>query len=319
MPQQTGLVLPADQPLRLNSNLMYKVLEVPENNDLSQFSRLLWQQKISHRIHHIDSCQVLTVADVEQVSTTGKLYREWVQGKIRPSERDSSSFVGYFSADDFARKLLRAFRRAPLSLLLILICIFLMFAAPLNSMNDTVRAMLYPDFSFGTRMIILDRVLENFSFIQFLKMISPILLHGGLDHLAFNMLWLWEFGRRIEAVQASWSLLLLITVIALVSNSVQFLYAGTIYFGGMSGVVYGMFGYIWMWQLFDPAKGLGLPGALIFFLLLTLVVMTVINLDFIADEAHIGGILMGVIYGALTATISRIARARSYGQEGRSD
>ncbi len=298
---------------------MYKVLEVPENNDLSQFSRLLWQQKISHRIHHINSWQVLTVADREQVGNAGNLYRQWVLGEIRPSERDSSSFFGYFSAGDFALKLFRAFRRAPLSLLLILICIFLLFAAPLNSMNDTVRAMLYPDFSFGTRIIILDRVLENFSFIQFLKMISPILLHGGLVHLAFNMLWLWEFGRRIEAVQASWSLLLLITVIALVSNSVQFLYAGTIYFGGMSGVVYGLFGYIWMWQLFDPAKGLGLPGALIFFLLLTLVVMTVINLDFIADEAHIGGILMGVVYGALTATISRIARARSYGQEGRSD
>ena len=141
-------------------------------------------------------------------------------------------------------------------------------------------------------------------------MISPILLHGGIIHLAFNMLWLWEFGRRIEAVQASWALLILIVVIALVSNTVQFLYGGSIYFGGMSGVVYGLFSYIWMWQLFDPAKKLALPGALVFFLLLSLLIITLMSLDFIADEAHIGGLLTGVVYGAVVATISRISRAR---------
>lgn len=99
----------------------------------------------------------------------------------------------------------------------------------------------------------------------------------------------------------------LVLVIALVSNTVQYLYGGSIYFGGMSGVVYGLFGYIWMWQLFYPQKGLSLPGALIFFLLLTLVIMTAINLEFIADEAHIGGLLAGVLYGAVTATIGRMA------------
>jgi len=116
-------------------------------------------------------------------------------------------------------------------------------------------------------------------------------------------------------VQASWVLFMLIATIALVSNSVQFLYGGTIYFGGMSGVVYGLFGYIWMWQLFDPRKRLALPGALIFFLLLSLVVMTAIDLDFIADEAHIGGMLSGVLYGAVTATVSRILRSRTHGAE----
>ena len=49
---------------------------------------------------------------------------------------------------------------------------------------------------------------------------------------------------------------------------------------------------------------------MIFFLLLSLVVITVINLDFIADEAHIGGLLTGVVYGAFTATISRLARIK---------
>ena len=289
---------------------MYKVLNVSIQEDLGQFSRLLWQRKISHRIYEVESRQILTVPDQSQVMAAGHLFQQWQRGEVIPDAGDSSDFVSYFSPRDFLGKIFHAFRKATFTLSLIVLCIILAFLAPLNAMTDLTRAMLYPDFSFGTRIIDLDNVRANFSALQFLKMISPMLLHGGIIHLAFNMLWLWEFGRRIEAVQASWSLLVLIVFIALVSNTVQYLYGGSIYFGGMSGVVYGLFSYIWMWQLFDPKKNLSLPGPLIFFLLLSLVVITVINLDFIADEAHIGGLLTGVVYGAFTATISRLARIK---------
>jgi len=289
---------------------MYKVLDVSIQEDLGQFSRLLWQRKISHRIYEVESRQILTVPDQSQVMAARHLFQQWQRGEVIPDAGDSSDFVSYFSPRDFLGKIFHAFRKATFTLSLIVLCIILAFLAPLNAMTDLTRAMLYPDFSFGTRIIDLDNVRANFSALQFLKMISPMLLHGGIIHLAFNMLWLWEFGRRIEAVQASWSLLVLIFFIALVSNTVQYLYGGSIYFGGMSGVVYGLFSYIWMWQLFDPKKNLSLPGPLMFFLLLSLVVITVINLDFIADEAHIGGLLTGVVYGAFTATISRLARIK---------
>ena len=289
---------------------MYKVLEVSIQEDLGQFSRLLWQRKISHRIYEVESRQILTVPDQSQVMAARHLFQQWQRGEVIPDAGDSSDFVSYFSPRDFLGKIFHAFRKATFTLSLIVLCIILAFLAPLNAMTDLTRAMIYPDFSFGTRIIDLDNVRANFSALQFLKMISPMLLHGGIIHLAFNMLWLWEFGRRIEAVQASWSLLVLIVFIALVSNTVQYVYGGSLYFGGMSGVVYGLFSYIWMWQLFDPKKNLSLPGPLIFFLLLSLVVITVINLDFIADEAHIGGLLTGVVYGAFTATISRLARIK---------
>jgi len=289
---------------------MYKVLDVSIQEDLGQFSRLLWQRKISHRIYEVESRQILTVPDQSQVMAARHLFQQWQRGEVIPDAGDSSDFVSYFSPRDFLGKIFHAFRKATFTLSLIVLCIILAFLAPLNAMTDLTRAMLYPDFSFGTRIIDLDNVRANFSALEFLKMISPMLLHGGIIHLAFNMLWLWEFGRRIEAVQASWSLLVLIVFIALVSNTVQYLYGGSIYFGGMSGVVYGLFSYIWMWQLFDPKKNLSLPGPLMFFLLLSLVVITVINLDFIADEAHIGGLLTGVVYGAFTATISRLARIK---------
>jgi len=220
---------------------MYKVLDVSIQEDLGQFSRLLWQRKISHRIYEVEGRQILTVTQQNQVEIAGLLYHQWQRGDIAPNADDSSDFASYFSPKDFLGKIFQAFSRAPFSLSLIVLCIVLAFLAPLNTMTDLTRALLYPDFSFGTRIINLDTVRTNFSALELFKMISPMLLHGGIIHLTFNMLWLWEFGRRIEAVQASWSLLILIVSIALVSNTVQFLYGGAIYFGGMSGVVYGLF------------------------------------------------------------------------------
>ena len=73
-------------------------------------------------------------------------------------------------------------------------------------------------------------------------------------------------------MQSSLSFALTIVVLALCSNTVQYLFGGGNNFGGMSGVIYGLFAYIWTWQLFDPRKGLALPGSLILFMLASLVI-----------------------------------------------
>jgi membrane associated rhomboid family serine protease len=74
-------------------------------------------------------------------------------------------------------------------------------------------------------------------------------------------------------------------------------------------VVYGLFAYIWMWQLFDPAKGIKLPVNLVIFMLLALFILTMLGLESIADTAHVTGLLCGVLYGASVATASRVQRA----------
>jgi GlpG protein len=290
---------------------MFKALETPANENLTQFSRLLWQQSLSHRIYHEDEIQIVAVANPADISKTTSLYRQWKAGDIEPSQEDSTNIKSYLNPLKSIVQLMQALLRYPVTIALILLCCLMALIAPLDTLSDTVRLFLYPDFAYGTRTINLGFVMSNFSFRQFLNMISPMILHAGVLHLAFNMLWLWEFGRRIESKQASWAMLILIIVLALVSNTAQYLFGGSIYFGGMSGVVYGLFAYIWMWQLFDPAKRLGLPGNLVFFMLLALVILTMMGLEGIADTAHIAGLLCGVVYGASVATISRIQRAVS--------
>jgi GlpG protein len=88
------------------------------------------------------------------------------------------------------------------------------------------------------------------------RLVTPIFIHYGLLHLVFNMIWFFDFGRTIERRYGTWRLGLLILVVAMVSNILQYLWEGNPRFGGMSGVNYGLFGFIWMKSLFDARSGL---------------------------------------------------------------
>jgi GlpG protein len=290
---------------------MYRVLEVSLDTDLRQFSRLLWQRKLSHQIQELDGRQVLVMAAPTDIKQALALYEQWQRGEVQPADKDDTRVSDFIHPGDFVGGLVRGFRSAPLSLLLIAACCVLAIFAPLAAPTPLTLDLLYPDFAYGTRRIILSRVFANFGFDDFARMISPILLHGGLLHLLFNMMWTWDLGPRIERAQSSLVLGIAIVVLALVSNTVQYIWGGSRNFGGMSGVIFGLFSYIWMWQLIDPRKGLALPGSLILFMVISLVVMTVLDLPFIADEAHVGGFGAGIVYGAGTALASRITRNRA--------
>lgn len=287
---------------------MFRTLDFSLDTDLSQYGRLLWQHKISHRVVEHEGRQVLLIFKEEQIPQAMELYRRWESGELDLSADGNSDLGGYFDTGDVFQRLVQAFLRSPLTLALIAACIGLAFLAPLDRPTALTRVLMFPDFSYGTRIIILSRVLENFTLVQFLQMLSPILLHAGPLHLVFNMLWLWELGKRIEPRQSTLRLLLAIVVLGLISNTAQYIYGGGRNFGGMSGVVFGLFAYIWMWQLIDPRSRLNLPGSLIGFMLLSLVIMTVLQLNFIANEAHLGGFLAGVAYGAGTAAVKRSRR-----------
>ena len=78
------------------------------------------------------------------------------------------------------------------------------------------------------------------------RLLTPMLIHFGILHLAFNMLWLYRLGSQIESVQGTSRVLLGLVVLTQVPGAlVQFAVSGPL-FGGMSGVVYGLFGFTWM-------------------------------------------------------------------------
>jgi GlpG protein len=144
---------------------------------------------------------------------------------------------------------------------------------------------------------------------QVWRLATPIFLHFGLVHLLFNMVVLWQFGALIEERRGAWRYLALILVTAVASNIAQYYLTITWEdgalsvhsnpaFGGMSGVLYGLFGYLWMKSRYEPVLGLTLNPRIVVLLIAWLFVCMSGVMGPVANTAHVAGLLVGVVIGA---------------------
>jgi membrane associated rhomboid family serine protease len=76
------------------------------------------------------------------------------------------------------------------------------------------------------------------------RMVTSVLAHVNVIHLAFNLYWFWSFGAVIEEMLGSWRYLALIVAVAIGSAAAEHaLFLGGV---GLSGVVYAFFGFLWV-------------------------------------------------------------------------
>jgi len=132
---------------------------------------------------------------------------------------------------------------------------------------------------------------------QVWRLITPIFIHFGPLHLLFNMFWLRDLGAMIEIRQGMPRLALLVLVLGVASNLGQYLLGGP-YFGGMSGVLYGLFGYIWLRGQCDPASGLGLSPTTVWMMMIWFFLCLFGLLGSVANGTHVVGLVLGVLWGA---------------------
>jgi GlpG protein len=138
---------------------------------------------------------------------------------------------------------------------------------------------------------------------QIWRLFTPMFLHFGFLHIFFNMLWLRDLGSMIEARKSTWRLLALVLVIAGTSNVAQYLVSGPT-FGGMSGVVYGLLGYIWMQGKFDPASKLSLEPQTVLFMIVWFFLCLFDLVGNVANMVHAVGLGVGITWGFLAARLS---------------
>ena len=137
------------------------------------------------------------------------------------------------------------------------------------------------------------------------RLLTPTFLHFSLTHLAFNCLWIYILGSKIEELDGKGLLLFVFVTSSILSNAGQFLWTQQILFGGLSGGVYGLLGYCFIIEL-DGKKGrYGLPEALYLFMLIWLLIgftgiLSVFGFGNIANTAHLIGMIAGFIIGLIT-------------------
>ena len=141
------------------------------------------------------------------------------------------------------------------------------------------------------------------------RLIGPVFLHFSALHFVFNLLWWATLGAQIERTLGVSMLLLVFVVSAIASNVGQLLVSGP-NFGGMSGVVYALLGFIWWLGWLKPSWGLTLPRSIIGFMLVWLVIgyadILWVNM---ANTAHTVGLVSGCLLAALLALGSNRRKA----------
>jgi GlpG protein len=144
---------------------------------------------------------------------------------------------------------------------------------------------------------------------QFWRLLTPAFLHFGVLHTVFNSLWIWELGRRIEIGLGVWRLAGLVVLIGIGANIGQYLMVPNQLFGGMSGVIYGLLGYCWIYNRLSPHPMLALPTSMVGFMVFWLLIcMTDFMSAFgvgVANAAHVSGLLLGLLLGLGNALIQR--------------
>jgi len=132
------------------------------------------------------------------------------------------------------------------------------------------------------------------------------LMHGGLIHAAFNIYWLLVFGPVLEERFGSWRFAGTVVLLGYLSMMPEYVIgsydlAEPIMIVGLSGLVYGLFGLLWMGRRWNPefhdACDEQTAQVLLvwFFLCIGLTYARILN---VANIAHGAGFGFGVLYAA---------------------
>jgi membrane associated rhomboid family serine protease len=134
------------------------------------------------------------------------------------------------------------------------------------------------------------------------RLVTCILPHGDILHLAFNIYWLWVFGSVIEREFGHLKTAALILLLAVGSGSLEFAFSlGGI---GLSGVGYGLFGLLWVLSSRDERfrDAVDARTVQVFVVWFFLCIFTTATKMFqVANIAHGVGAVLGILIGfALT-------------------
>lgn len=186
----------------------------------------------------------------------------------------------------------------PMTMALIVISVVITFVTRFGQAEDIMQYMSITKMKFGDRGYTFFEGLPEIKNGQVWRLFTPMFVHLDALHLLFNMLWLFSLGRMIEHKQGMLRLALIVIGIGGLSNFGQYLTHGP-NFGGMSGVVYGFLGYIWLRGKFDPSSGLYLDRRIV--TMMTIWFLVCFALPGIANTAHAVGLGLGLAWGFLSS------------------
>ncbi|TVU88564.1 rhomboid family intramembrane serine protease [Vreelandella titanicae] len=272
---------------------MHPVMLLPDHADTSKLRQALWRHRIGHRITDEADGQLLWVADPRQLDALKALVERWQQGE--PLVLQQPNQHPRTMANSLA-----ALKHVPVTALMIVISLVIFALIAVFGDQLIVTLTIVPIGISGGELVF-GNLTQTLTSGQVWRLLSPAFLHFGWMHLIFNLMWVWYFGRQVEALQGSRTMLLLLVVAGIGANVAQYA-TGTVLFGGMSGVVYALLAHVWLMSRRVPQSGFFVPQMLVVFMLGWMVFTMTdmagsVGFGNVANEAHLGGLLVGLVTG----------------------
>ncbi|WP_257267055.1 rhomboid family intramembrane serine protease [Endozoicomonas sp. ONNA2] len=283
---------------------MHRALELPVDINLSDLSYFLYTRGIPHKVTEESGKQVVWTENEEMSLIVANLYQQWQSGELTLPSAPPKKGV---NAGGFLKHI--SWQKMPVTLLFMLASMVVVLITRAGTDWHTIAWFSFIPFEVANGYLYFGSLGMGLDQGEYWRLFSPVFLHFGLTHLAFNMLALYIFGSRLETRQGGIHLLAIIVFTAVISNFAQYFWGGddTI-FGGFSGVVYGLMGYCMTREKVDRHWHFGLPPFYYGFMLTWLVlgytdILGSIGFGNMANAAHTGGLVAGCLLGAIAGLL----------------
>jgi GlpG protein len=287
------------------------------------FGDFLYVQGIENQVeHHKPEGWAVWVKDEDKIEPATALlaafrknpndprYRAQAKDAAARREKEEKGEAAYRKKVRERRQLFRplaAYGFGPLTFILIVISVVVAVLSRLGEAPEPIMRLFLTDYAVQGQFISWNPTLPEIRHGEVWRLVTPIFIHFGPMHLIFNMIWLRDLGSMIEGRQSSWLLAIMVLVIAIGSNLAQFylggehFHAGGPAFGGMSGVLYGLLGYIWIRGKFDPGSGLYLHSYVVGMMMVWFLLCFTPLIPSVANGTHAAGLVMGMAWGYLSS------------------
>jgi GlpG protein len=286
-----------------------------EESAARTFADYLYVQGIENQLdHQKDDGWAIWILDEDKIQRATGLLSAFRDNPADPRYRTEGKAAAELRAEqekdqEAYRKKLRSRRHlfrpltpygfGPLTFLMIVGSVTVFFLSKFGTDPQPIMGLFITGFDEGVFQY--DPPLPEVRRGEIWRLFTPMFIHFGPLHVIFNMLWLRDLGSMIEGRQSSVHLLLLVLVIAACSNVAEFYFSRTPNFGGMSGVVYGLLGYVWIRGKLDPASGLFLHKYTVPMMISWFLACLLKFIPNVANTAHAVGLLMGMAWGYLSS------------------
>lgn len=263
---------------------MIRVIALSNLRLAQAFVDYMHTQHVSLELRVTGQDAELWLADEAQLAQVQQALEIFLQDPLNPRYQAASWSAGSTNAGiqykSFSYLQTLQQRAGPLTLLVIAAAVVVFLLMQIWGYEPVMVWLSYPDA--GQQL-------------QLWRWFSHALLHFSILHILFNLMWWWYLGGAVEKVLGTRKLLTITLISSLASGWAQSWFSG-IYFGGLSGVVYALMGYVWLRGEREPDGRLFMPRGMMVFALLWLIIgyFDILGMS-IANAAHVAGLVIGLL------------------------